>query len=105
MHVPEVRDSPDAEILKNPHFVPNNEDEYPNLQLSVNINSQYLPVLLSEDQNLDTCTAINNQIFDSSPEPNYLPPQDNHFQFNHPPDNKDDNDYYQIETLHYKLRK
>ena len=80
MHVPEVRDSPDAEILeKNLHGVPNNEDEYPNLQLSVNINSQHLPVLLSD------------------PEPNYLPPQDNHFQFNHPPDNEDDNDYYQME--------
>ena len=80
MHVPEVRDSPDAEILENLHGVPNNEDEYPNLQLSVNINSQHLPVLLSH------------------PEPSYLPPQDNHFQFNHRPDNEDDNDYYQIET-------
>ena len=76
MHVPEVRDSPDAEILENLHGVPNNEDEYPNLQLSVNINSQHLPILLSE------------------PEPSYLPPQDNHFQFNHPPDNEDNNGYY-----------
>ena len=97
MHVPEVRDSPDAEILKNLHGVPNNEDDYPNVQLSVNINSQHLPVLLSEDQNLDTGTAINNEILHSSPEPIYLLPQDNHFQFNHPPDNEDDNDYYQIE--------
>ena len=80
IYVPEVRDSPDAEILENLHGVPNNEDEYPNLQLLVNINSQHLPVLLSH------------------PEPTYLPQQDNHFQFNHPPDNEDDNDYYQIET-------
>ena len=98
MHVPEVRDFPDAEILENLHGVPNNEDDYPNVQLSVNINSQHLPVLLSEDQNLDTGTAINNEILHSSPEPSYLPPQDNHFQFNHPPDNEDDNDYYQIKT-------
>ena len=43
MHVPEVRDSPDAEILENLHGVPNNEDEYPNLQLSVNINHNIYP--------------------------------------------------------------
>ena len=98
MHVPDVTDSPNPEILKNLHDFRNNEDDYPNVQILVNINSEHLTIPLSEYQNLDTASTGNNQILHSSPEQSYLPPQDIHFQFNHPPDNEDDNDYYQIET-------
>ena len=92
MHVPEVTDSPNPEILENLHDFQNNEDDYPNVQILVNINLEHLTVPLSEYQNLDT--ASNNEILHSSPEQSYLPPQDIHFQFNHLPDNEDDNDYY-----------
>ena len=60
------------------------------------MHSEDLPVPLSEDKNPDTAT--NNQILHSSPQQIYLPSQENQFQFNQPPDNEDENDYYQIET-------
>ena len=75
----------------------NNQRDYDdNLPLSVNIDSEDVPVPSSENQNTDMMT--NNQILHSSPQQMYLPQQYNPFHLNQPLDNEDDNDYYQVET-------